>query len=50
MMDDIISSLGGIAASLKIFMGYITTIVMIQYIYTLAAVIRRKYLYKYQIA
>lgn len=27
--DDIIASLGGIAASLKIFMGYIATIVMI---------------------
>ena len=36
MMDDIISSLGGIAASLQIFMGYIATLVMIQYIYTLA--------------
>jgi hypothetical protein len=29
MMDDIVASLGGIAASLNIFMGYIATVVMI---------------------
>lgn len=47
MMDDIISSLGGIAASLKIFMGHVATVVIIQFIYTLAEVIMRKYKYKY---
>ena len=46
--DDIIASLGGIAASLKIFTGYIAIIVMIQYIYELGAVFQRKYKYKYE--
>ena len=46
--DDIVSSLGGIAASLKICTGVIATVTMIQFIYELADVFQRKYQYKYQ--
>ena len=46
--SDIVSALGGIAASIKLFTGVITTVLILSYIIALAKVYHRKYQYKYQ--
>jgi len=43
-----VSALGGIAASIKLFTGVITTVLILSYIISLAQVYHRKYQYKYQ--